>query len=81
MYWIFEAIFDAIEFVITLIPTGVIYLPEVDFSILTTLLSYSFAIFPKELALAIVGNIVLWMSVTFGWTLIEWVYKKIPGVT
>lgn len=46
----------------------------------TTLLGYGLTFFPLDLWVALIGNIAFWLSVQLGWIVIEWVYKKVPGV-
>jgi len=28
----------------------------------------------------VISNVLFWASIHFGWAIVEWVYKKIPGV-
>ena len=45
------------------------------------LLSTAFLFFPPDVWLIVFGNICGWQFGLFGWSIIEWVYKKIPGVS
>lgn len=36
--------------------------------------------FPADVLVVGIGNIVLIATVGIGWSVIEWVYKKVPGV-
>ena len=47
---------------------------------LSHILSKVFIVFPFPLFCFIVGNIVFWIALDIIWAIIEWVYKKIPGV-
>lgn len=29
----------------------------------------------------VVGNIIFWSTIQIGWAIVEWLYKKIPGVS
>lgn len=37
-------------------------------------------VFPSDVWAIVIGNILFWIVVHFTWAIIEWVYKKIPGV-
>jgi len=36
--------------------------------------------FPADVWFIVIGNIVFWLVAQFTWAIIEWVYKKIPGI-
>lgn len=36
--------------------------------------------FPPEVYLVTMGNIAFWTTLLLSWSLIEWIYKKIPGI-
>lgn len=36
--------------------------------------------FPLDVWVIVIGNILFWLVLHFVWAVIEWVYKKIPGV-
>jgi len=36
--------------------------------------------FPPDVWTTVMANVMFWLNVQFGWAVIEWVYKKIPGV-
>ena len=38
------------------------------------------SIFPYSLWVAILFNILTWITIDFTWAIVEWVYKKIPGI-
>lgn len=74
----FSPIFLLIKTVINLIPSQtVLPLWTID---LTNLLSKGLIFFPSDVWAIVIGNIVFWLSLQFMWAIIEWVYKKIPGV-
>lgn len=59
--------------------------PEIDVlpSFLTdtiNLLKGPLSIFPSDLWKLIFINLAFWVTVHFTWAIVEWVYKKIPGV-
>lgn len=51
-----------------------------DLSGFIDLLAYGFFIFPFPLFMIFIGNVLFWLTLQMGWAIIEWVYKKIPGV-
>ncbi|MCL2188084.1 MAG: hypothetical protein FWC16_03420 [Defluviitaleaceae bacterium] len=53
-------------------PVQVVYLMEI--------IGVAFYIFPPQLFFIFIANSMFWMSAHMGWAIIEWVYKKIPGV-
>lgn len=50
------------------------------FGALTDLVGYGCAIIGTDFVLGVLGNITFWMTAQMMWALIEWVYKKLPGV-
>lgn len=45
-----------------------------------TLLSYILMFFPSEVFSVIFFNVITWLGIHFAWSVIEWLYKKIPGI-
>lgn len=39
------------------------------------------AIFPLDVWIVVIGNLVVWMGIHLTGAVIEWIYKKIPGVS
>ena len=37
-------------------------------------------VFPIDVWAGVIGSVISWAGVHFVWAIIEWVYKKIPGV-
>lgn len=78
---ILSGIFNLLENLVALIP---------DMSDVTTgfgnldmfiaALGYGFIVFPLPLFLFFIANVVFWLGLQFVWAIIEWIYKKIPGV-
>lgn len=79
---IFQAIFDAIyDFLLTVVAL----LPVVGdlpgwIDNTYNVLSWGLMFFPKDVFYALIGSFVFWMAAHFAWAIIEWIYKKIPGV-
>lgn len=44
------------------------------------LMSIALEYFPGDVLVIILCNIWLWISAFLVWTVVEWVYKKVPGV-
>lgn len=75
----FKPFFILIRFLITLVPSfvgsGVSSL--VGFSVhMSPILS----LLPNGFFSAFIGSVIFYMTAQFGWVVVEWVYKKIPGV-
>lgn len=76
---VFNLLFLVVDIVINCFPS--INIPLLSGSNgLVTLLSYGLVFFPVDLWIALISNISFWLLVQGGWIVIEWVYKKIPGV-
>lgn len=50
------------------------------FGAVTNIIGYGCAIVGTEFFMAILGNIIFWLTVQLAWALVEWIYKKVPGV-
>ena len=61
-------------------------LPEFVFNVfngsagLATMLAYALYFFPGDLWLFALGNILIMMQITIAYAVLEWVWKKIPGI-
>lgn len=51
------------------------------FNALLDIIGYGCAFIGTDFFLAFVGNIIFWLTAHLGWAIIEWVYKKFPGVS
>jgi len=80
---ILDPIFSFINFIIDFIPSieddmvlgglnGVVAIMNV--------LNIGFYIFPASMFFIVVANVIFWSTVQITWAMVEWVYKKIPGV-
>lgn len=45
------------------------------------LVAVPLSLFPIDLWLLLISNVIFWAGVQISWAGIEWVYKKIPGVS
>lgn len=75
---IFNMIFGVVEFIITLLPKGMDLPTWTDN--LVGLVAKGLIFFPQDVWAITIGNIAFWLSAHMIWAVIEWVYKKIPGV-
>lgn len=66
---------------------GIIMLFPADMSLpgwmqdTANLLGYALMFFPPDVWLVVIGNIAGWHIWHITWALIEWTYKKLPGVS
>ena len=75
---ILAPIFFLVKSVIGLID-GVMSLPSwIVYTI--DLLSKGMMFFPLEVWGVVIANVTFWLVAMYSWSIIEWVYKKIPGV-
>lgn len=44
------------------------------------LLSTALWFFPGDVWALVIGNVMFWVVAKLAWSIIEWVYKKVPGV-
>lgn len=45
-----------------------------------SLLSKGMMFFPVDVWVIVIANIVFWLTILFAWSIIEWIYRKIPGI-
>lgn len=48
---------------------------------LITLIGYGLIIVPADVWIATISVVSFWWFALIGWAVIEWIYKKIPGVS
>ena len=73
-FWIF------ISFIIKMFGDEMAEIPNWYWSF-QSLLQVGLKVFPPDVWVAVIGNIVFWMGIHLIWAVIEWIYKKIPGVS
>lgn len=71
--------FAAVYGICILMPSTAYSLPNWSVSALK-LISTGLKIFPRDVWIAVLSNGLFWVTLHFTWVLIEWIYKKIPGV-
>lgn len=47
---------------------------------LATVIGYALNVVPVDVWVISIANIMFWNFGLIGWSIIEWIYKKIPGV-
>lgn len=76
---LFSPIFALIESIFALIRIGEIKLPGWMGDTMG-LIADAMMFFPVDVWVVVLANVGFWLLIQFGWAIIEWVYKKIPGV-
>jgi len=80
---LFELILDALflipNLIISLIPDTGFVLPSYIGSMIDVL-KVPMSIFPLDLWFLIISQLSFWYVLQLSWSIIEWLYKKIPGV-
>lgn len=72
-------IFALLELIISKFPTGA----DTSLSGLSSLVSImakGFTFFPPNLWASCIASIMFWKTRALTWIIVEWIYKKIPGV-
>lgn len=71
-------IFSLIGIIVNMIPDGFNIPNYVAYTF--DILKYPLAIFPTDLWILVISNVAFWYMAQLTWGVVEWVYKKIPGV-
>lgn len=74
-------IIDVLSGLISLLPSANIELPIEAALSWTNVIRHSAYFFPMNWLGIILLNWMAWWTVFMSWAIIEWVYKKIPGVS
>lgn len=77
---VLNIIFNLIYGIISIIPDTLFALPDWTIQAIK-LLRVGLAIFPTDVWVVCIGNGLFWLVAQFQWAIIEWIYKKIPGVS
>lgn len=75
---LFDLIFGLVSLIISFFPTGY-SLPNWFYSFYDVV-SNALAFFPKPVFIIIISNVSFWLTVQMTWAIIEWIYKKVPGI-
>lgn len=76
---ILDVIFLVLKSFVLLLPTGLFALTDGAVEALA-LIHSGLCIFPFDVFMMAFGNFMFWQLTHFTWAIIEWIYKKIPGV-
>lgn len=76
---IFSIFLNAVYGLASAIPMALYELPNWALQTLK-LCKIGLGIFPADVWTICIGNGVFWLAVQFVWAIIEWIYKKVPGV-
>lgn len=71
-------IFSLMLTIINLLPT--LSAPALESAPTATLIGWALNFFPPDLWTTIIQSIGFWYALMMLWAIIEWAYKKIPGV-
>lgn len=53
----------------------------VGIDVLTKYVSYALYMFGNDFFLTVIGMIVFFLTINMAWVIIEWLYKKVPGIS
>lgn len=76
---VLSIIFSIVYDIASAIPDTLYKLPDWGVQALK-LLRTGLGIFPTDVWIVCIGNGTFWLVIQFIWAIIEWLYKKIPGV-
>lgn len=78
----FNLLFRIFGFAISLLPDFSFLDPlaQYDLTIFFYYLSYAFVFFPYDIFVFVIANILFWLNIQLIWSIIVWIYIKIPGV-
>lgn len=74
-----DIVFGCVFMVTNSIPNTLFKLPDWLVHALS-LIRTGLGIFPGDVWVVCIANGMFWLVVQFTWAIIEWIYKKIPGV-
>ena len=77
---IFNLIFGMVKFIVSFLPNLSKTNAEGESAALE-LIAIGLRFFPSDLWVLLLTNIITWTTIFFAWSIIEWVYKKIPGIS
>lgn len=75
---ILSILFSFVKMIISLIPK--MELNAIEFNIVKNFIWLVSYILPQHFTWALSGSLVFWNTTQYTWALVEWLYKKIPGV-
>lgn len=76
---IFNVFFTFINFLIEILPFDIQFING-GLSSFIDLLGYGVYIVGPTCFVAMIGTWITWTTIHISWAIIEWIYKKIPGI-
>lgn len=77
---IFGSIIRLILSLIPVLPDSMSAGESFDITVLISFILKGFIVFPFDLFIQCISNVTGWLSIQMVWAIVEWAYKKIPGV-
>lgn len=74
-----DVVFGLVYLITDAIPNTLYNLPDWTVQALK-LIRVGLGIFPSDVWVVCIANGMFWLVIQFTWAIIEWIYKKIPGV-
>lgn len=77
---VLDTVFGMINLIIDLFPNSI---PSIAFSlgVIVEPLQYACYYFGADNLALVLSHVILWSYTYLGWSIIEWIYHKIPGIT
>lgn len=75
---ILDMMFAGTDLIISMLPTPIVEVLS-GFSV-PDIVRHGVCFFPEDIILATVTAFIGWKTVFLTWAVVEWVYKKIPGI-
>lgn len=76
---IINTVFIAIEGLINMLPANTV--ETIVYSPIPDAIKWGAYFFPLDTLVFAIGMFLTWYTILMAWAVIEWVYKKIPGVS
>lgn len=77
---ILNLLFGLVKIVIKLLPASIFSMPK-WFTEFSSMVSAGLSFFPSDVFYVAIGNIAIWVLLHITWAVIEWIYKKVPGIS
>ena len=75
---ILDMFFGGVNLLISMLPTPLVetlsgFTPP-------DIVRYGVCFFPSDVIALVVTSFIAWKTIFIGWAIVEWIYKKIPGI-
>lgn len=82
LQFILDCVWKLVNFLVSTLGSLIhITSPNLDITPLLNVMSYGVYFFGPATFCLVVNTIVGWLSIHMIWAIIEWIYKKIPGIS